>query len=207
MSSGEIGSLQPRISYAVARTIGSREMAQHSPAWRIDQNTIVRPPIRHGVGWNEIHPIKYCQRIGTYEGNWAGYDVKALRDGCCESIGKATDPLTTANQQQPESQWTIHPMIRRMPARRGCSSASDSVSRAISDQARQRHARYAPSAQVGAGRGVSRGPATHQAGSYGSDGYHGWGTSFDCFDRIYQDLGNPRFQRISNGRYRVLPRS
>ena len=30
MFSGEIGSLQPRTSYAVARTIGSREMAQHS---------------------------------------------------------------------------------------------------------------------------------------------------------------------------------
>jgi len=31
MFSGEIGSLQPRTSYAVAQTIGSREMAQHSP--------------------------------------------------------------------------------------------------------------------------------------------------------------------------------
>jgi hypothetical protein len=40
MFSGEIGSLQPRTSYAVARTIGSREMAQHSAARRIDQNTI-----------------------------------------------------------------------------------------------------------------------------------------------------------------------
>jgi hypothetical protein len=34
MFSGEIGSLQPQTSYAVARTIGSREMAQHSPGRR-----------------------------------------------------------------------------------------------------------------------------------------------------------------------------
>ena len=40
MFSGEIGSLQPRTSYAVARTIGSREMAQHAPPSRIDQTTI-----------------------------------------------------------------------------------------------------------------------------------------------------------------------
>jgi hypothetical protein len=39
MFSGEIGSLQPRSSYAVARTIGSTEMAQRSPARRVDQNT------------------------------------------------------------------------------------------------------------------------------------------------------------------------
>lgn len=70
-------------------------------------------------GWNEIHPIKYCQRIGTYEGNWAEYNVKALRDGSCELIGKATDPLTIANQQQPENQWTIHPVID------GCQPAGD----------------------------------------------------------------------------------
>jgi hypothetical protein len=32
MFSGEIGRLQPRTSYAVARTIGTREMAQNAPA-------------------------------------------------------------------------------------------------------------------------------------------------------------------------------
>jgi hypothetical protein len=32
MFSGEIGSLQPRTSYALALAVGSREMAQHSPA-------------------------------------------------------------------------------------------------------------------------------------------------------------------------------
>jgi hypothetical protein len=36
MFSGEIGDLQPRTSYAVARTIGSTEMAQHSPAWKLN---------------------------------------------------------------------------------------------------------------------------------------------------------------------------
>jgi hypothetical protein len=36
MFSGEIGSWQPRTSYAVARAIGSREMAPRSPAWPTD---------------------------------------------------------------------------------------------------------------------------------------------------------------------------
>jgi hypothetical protein len=63
-------------------------------------------------GWNEIHPIKHCQRIGTYNGNWAEYgDGKALRDSWCEAVAQASDPLTTQNQQNPENQWTIHPVI------------------------------------------------------------------------------------------------
>lgn len=63
-------------------------------------------------GWNEIHPIKHCQRIGTFNGSWAEYgDCVALRDGNCDMIGKATSALTVANQQQPENQWSIHPVI------------------------------------------------------------------------------------------------
>jgi hypothetical protein len=62
-------------------------------------------------GWNEIHPIKHCQRIGTYDGNWSGYGAEGLRDSWCEAVGKASDPLTVANQQQPENTWTIHPLI------------------------------------------------------------------------------------------------
>jgi hypothetical protein len=63
-------------------------------------------------GWNEIHPIKHCQRIGTYTGNWAEYgDGTGLRKHWCEAIGRATDPLTVGAQAQPQNQWTIHPVI------------------------------------------------------------------------------------------------
>jgi hypothetical protein len=51
MFSGEIGSLQPRTSYAVARTIGSREMAHHSPACLIDQNTIKTTTFAAHLSW------------------------------------------------------------------------------------------------------------------------------------------------------------
>lgn len=63
-------------------------------------------------GWNEIHPIKHCQRIGTYEGHWNQYgDGTGLRKRWCEAVGQATDPLTIANQDKPENTWTIHPVI------------------------------------------------------------------------------------------------
>jgi|tagenome__1003787_1003787.scaffolds.fasta_scaffold20961629_5 hypothetical protein len=63
-------------------------------------------------GWNEIHPIKHCQRIGTFEGNWAEHgDGTSLRKEWCEAVGQASDPLTIANQGNPESSWTIHPVI------------------------------------------------------------------------------------------------
>jgi hypothetical protein len=62
-------------------------------------------------GWNEIHPIKYCQRIGTYEGNWAGYDVRVLRDHWCDAINRSDTPAMIANQARPENQWTVHPAL------------------------------------------------------------------------------------------------
>ena len=63
-------------------------------------------------GWNEIHPIKHCQRIGTFEGNWADYGGGAsLRDSYCDAIAQTSTPLTVANQQQPQNQWVIHPLV------------------------------------------------------------------------------------------------
>jgi hypothetical protein len=65
-------------------------------------------------GWNEIHPIKHCQRCtnDTYSGGWSTYgDGTALRDQWCEAIGKATAPATIDNQTKPENQWTTHPLI------------------------------------------------------------------------------------------------
>lgn len=60
-------------------------------------------------GWNEIHPIRRCQKIGTWTGSWP-FD-QATRDAWCEALGKAGSGLTIANQAKPENQWTVHPMV------------------------------------------------------------------------------------------------
>ncbi len=76
-------------------------------------------------GWNEIHPIKHCQRIGKWEGSWekafdtirdkvpAGTQVDAALYAkfWCEAIASAGSPLTHGEQAKPQNQWTIHPVI------------------------------------------------------------------------------------------------
>jgi hypothetical protein len=65
-------------------------------------------------GWNEIHPIRQCQRIGTWNGTWtfpSGRSPQAERDFWCASLGTASDPLTIAGQQQPQNRWTVHPLV------------------------------------------------------------------------------------------------
>lgn len=62
-------------------------------------------------GWNEIHPIKQCQRIGTWEGYWDMDDPTAFVAQWCEAIGTAADPLTKDTQTHPEHQWVIHPLV------------------------------------------------------------------------------------------------
>jgi hypothetical protein len=65
-------------------------------------------------GWNELHPVKQCQRIGTWNGTWtfaSGRSPQDERDSWCSGIASAGSPLTIANQQKPENQWTVHPVI------------------------------------------------------------------------------------------------
>lgn len=61
-------------------------------------------------GWNEIHPIKHCQRIGRWTGSW-NVDAKIARDHWCEAVASASAPLTRDHQTGPENQWTLHPMV------------------------------------------------------------------------------------------------
>lgn len=65
-------------------------------------------------GWNEIHPIRQCQRIGTWTGTWtfpSGRSPKDERDFWCGALGTARDPLTSATQKEPQHQWTFHPVV------------------------------------------------------------------------------------------------
>lgn len=61
-------------------------------------------------GWNEIHPIRHCQKIGKWYGRW-DFDTKIALKSWCEAINIASSALTIKNQQKPENQWEIHPMI------------------------------------------------------------------------------------------------
>jgi hypothetical protein len=67
-------------------------------------------------GWNEIHPILHCQRIGTWNGSWASTpyaapNTKAAVERWCSALGKADDPATRDAQQHPANRWEIHPLV------------------------------------------------------------------------------------------------
>lgn len=78
----------------------------------------------HG-GWNELHPIKHCQRIGTWDDSWeaafdsianqvpAGVtrDAKTYLDFWCGAIEDVGSTETQTAQLRLENQWEIHPVI------------------------------------------------------------------------------------------------
>jgi len=61
-------------------------------------------------GWNEIHPVRYCQKIGSWDGVWE-FKPSPGQTGWCEAVASASSASTRANQQKPENQWEIHPYI------------------------------------------------------------------------------------------------
>ena len=63
-------------------------------------------------GWNEIHPIRQCQKIWNdgWNGTWP-FDVNATYNAWCAAIGDASSPLTRSNQDKPENHWQIYPVI------------------------------------------------------------------------------------------------
>lgn len=73
----------------------------------------------HG-GWNEIHPVRYVQKLDVpeiYHGA-AHADAalvsrfkKEVLDPWCFETGKSEDPLVIEAQKQPENSWHIHPSI------------------------------------------------------------------------------------------------
>jgi hypothetical protein len=64
-------------------------------------------------GWNEIHPIKHCQRVIDSGGGLTGWpaDIKDRVERWCEAVGTAHSPLTQTEQEKPENKWEIHPVI------------------------------------------------------------------------------------------------
>jgi len=56
-------------------------------------------------GWNEIHPVKHCQRISAADADEDG------RRKWCEAIDTATDPATVIAQSDPANTWHVHPTV------------------------------------------------------------------------------------------------
>jgi hypothetical protein len=56
--------------------------------------------------WNEIHPIKICMKMGTWDGSWPTPEtILRIRNG----FDVARAPETIANQELPENRWQVHP--------------------------------------------------------------------------------------------------
>lgn len=71
-------------------------------------------------GWNEIHPVRYVQKLdipeefhGATMADAALVDrFKAeVLDPWCYEVGRADDPLVRDEQEKPENSWHIHPSI------------------------------------------------------------------------------------------------
>ena len=70
-------------------------------------------------GWNEIHPIKRCTKIGCWKGDWS--DFRCGRDGAPtqpniilrlqDAFHVAQAEETRANQTLAQNQWQLHPDI------------------------------------------------------------------------------------------------
>lgn len=61
-------------------------------------------------GWNELHPIKQCQKVGTWDGAWPP-DIDDQIKHWETALGDATSPATAAGQKNPQNHWTLHPDV------------------------------------------------------------------------------------------------
>lgn len=70
------------------------------------QGTWVFDPLHDG--WNEIHPIKVCTKVGKWDGDWSDQSPDViLRARHGFQVAQAEE--TRANQALAEHQWQVHP--------------------------------------------------------------------------------------------------
>lgn len=77
-------------------------------------------------GWNEIHPVKACQIIGSMiDQGWSEIqvgnpknphflsipDINAFVSSWCGLVATITAPGTVANQALTQNQWNLHPLV------------------------------------------------------------------------------------------------
>ena len=61
-------------------------------------------------GWNELHPIKQCTPIGTWNGAWPA-DIPTIKARLDAGFADAVDPATVGRQGEEQWKWTVHPYI------------------------------------------------------------------------------------------------
>jgi hypothetical protein len=61
-------------------------------------------------GWNEIHPIKLCEKVGTWTGTWPA-DINDQIKHWETAVKDATSPTTGAGQKDPQHHWGVHPDV------------------------------------------------------------------------------------------------
>ena len=61
------------------------------------------------VGWNEIHPVKVCTRIGKWDGDWDLPPDVILR--VRTQFDDAAAETTKAAQARAENRWVVHPAL------------------------------------------------------------------------------------------------
>jgi hypothetical protein len=61
-------------------------------------------------GWNELHPIKQCQKAGTWDGAWPA-DINDIINRWDIAIKDANSPQTGAEQKNPQHYWGVHPGV------------------------------------------------------------------------------------------------
>jgi hypothetical protein len=73
------------------------------------------------AGWNEIHPVRYVQRLDNVADEFRGaapadaalverFKLEVL-DPWCFEVSRAEDPAVIDEQGRPENSWQIHPSI------------------------------------------------------------------------------------------------
>jgi hypothetical protein len=61
-------------------------------------------------GWNELHPIKVCSRIGRWDGDWPD-NFDDIVDRVTGAFDDANDPSTRNKQKHPRHDWHEHPDV------------------------------------------------------------------------------------------------
>jgi hypothetical protein len=61
-------------------------------------------------GWNELHPIKACSRVGRWDGDWPD-NFEDIIKRVLSAFGDANDPGTRQEQGHPRHDWTEHPDV------------------------------------------------------------------------------------------------
>lgn len=61
-------------------------------------------------GWNELHPLKACARVGRWDGDWPDHFDDTI-DRVIAGFDDANDPDTKHEQQRPHHRWHEHPDV------------------------------------------------------------------------------------------------